>query len=64
MKINIIGGGPAGMYFAILMKARDQDHEVTVLEEKDGLGLEATGANAGIIAPGHSFAWASPRACS
>src|SRR3979411_2420930 len=26
------------------------------------LGREATGGNAGIIAPGHSFAWASPRA--
>ena len=37
-------------------------HEVTLLEEKDGLGLEATAGNAGIIAPGHSFAWASPRA--
>src|SRR2546422_5113425 len=37
-------------------------HEVTVVEEKDGLGLEATAGNAGIIAPGHSFAWASPRA--
>ena len=36
--------------------------EVTLVEEKDGLGLEATGGNAGIIAPGHSFAWASPRA--
>jgi len=37
-------------------------HEVTILEEKDGLGLEASAGNAGIIAPGHSFAWASPRA--
>jgi D-amino-acid dehydrogenase len=36
--------------------------EVTLVEDRDGLGLEATGGNAGIIAPGHSFAWASPRA--
>jgi len=48
----------AGMA-ANLLKA---GHEVTVVEEKDGLGLEATAGNAGIIAPGHSFAWASPRA--
>jgi anthraniloyl-CoA monooxygenase len=32
MKINIIGGGPAGMYFAILMKKADPAHEVTVYE--------------------------------
>ena len=27
-----MGGGPAGLYFAILMKARGGGHEVTVLE--------------------------------
>ena len=32
MKINIIGGGPAGMYFAILMKKSDPSHEITVYE--------------------------------
>ena len=32
MKINIIGGGPAGMYFAILMKKADSGHEITVYE--------------------------------
>jgi len=32
MKINIIGGGPAGMYFAILMKKADAGHEITVYE--------------------------------
>jgi anthraniloyl-CoA monooxygenase len=32
MKINIIGGGPAGMYFAILMKKADPTHEITVYE--------------------------------
>src|SRR6185295_4523030 len=32
MKINIIGGGPAGMYFAILMKKADATHEITVYE--------------------------------
>src|SRR5712664_859464 len=32
MRINIIGGGPAGMYFAILMKKADPAHEITVYE--------------------------------
>src|ERR1044071_6729805 len=32
MKINIIGGGPAGMYFAILMKRADAAHEITIYE--------------------------------
>src|ERR1700682_1105339 len=32
MKINIIGGGPAGMYFAILMKKSDPAHGITVYE--------------------------------
>jgi anthraniloyl-CoA monooxygenase len=32
MKINIIGGGPAGMYFAILMKKADAAHDVAVYE--------------------------------
>jgi anthraniloyl-CoA monooxygenase len=32
MKINIIGGGPAVMYFAILMKKADPTHEITIYE--------------------------------
>ena len=32
MRIVCVGGGPAGLYFAILMKERDPTHEVTVLE--------------------------------
>lgn len=32
MKINIIGGGPASMYFAILMKKADAAHEITIYE--------------------------------
>ena len=32
MKINIIGGGPAGMYFAILMKAAEPAHEIAIYE--------------------------------
>jgi anthraniloyl-CoA monooxygenase len=32
MKINIIGGGPAGMYFAILMKKANPTHQLTIYE--------------------------------
>jgi 2-polyprenyl-6-methoxyphenol hydroxylase-like FAD-dependent oxidoreductase len=32
MKINIIGGGPAGLYFALLMKKRNPAHEITLME--------------------------------
>lgn len=32
MKIVCIGGGPAGLYFALLMKQRDPAHDITVVE--------------------------------
>lgn len=35
MRISIIGGGPAGLYFAILMKKQDRSHQITLLE-RDG----------------------------
>ncbi|HSH92314.1 MAG TPA: NAD(P)-binding protein, partial [Ramlibacter sp.] len=32
MNIVCIGGGPAGLYFALLMKKQDPAHEITVVE--------------------------------
>src|SRR5215813_8666102 len=32
MKINIIGGGPAGLYFAILMKKARRAHQIKIYE--------------------------------
>jgi anthraniloyl-CoA monooxygenase len=32
MKIAVIGGGPAGLYFAISMKVRDASHDIHVFE--------------------------------
>jgi anthraniloyl-CoA monooxygenase len=32
MNINIIGGGPAGLYFAILMKKADAAHQIRIFE--------------------------------
>ena len=60
MNVLVLGGGVVGVTTAYFLA--QAGHEVTLIEEKDALGLEATGGNAGIIAPGHSFAWASPRA--
>ena len=60
MKTLVLGGGVVGVTTAYFLGKAG--HEVTLLEEKEGVGLEASAGNAGIIAPGHSFAWASPRA--
>lgn len=60
MRTLVLGGGVVGVTTAYFLAAAG--HEVTLVEAQDALGLEATGGNAGIIAPGHSFAWASPRA--
>jgi len=32
VKIVCVGGGPAGLYFSVLMKQRDPRHDITVLE--------------------------------
>ncbi|MEQ9245414.1 MAG: bifunctional salicylyl-CoA 5-hydroxylase/oxidoreductase, partial [Nitratireductor sp.] len=32
MKVAVLGGGPAGLYFAISMKLRDAAHDITVFE--------------------------------
>src|SRR5262245_30302483 len=32
MKVAVLGGGPAGLYFALLLKKADPAHQVTVLE--------------------------------
>jgi anthraniloyl-CoA monooxygenase len=42
MKIACIGGGPAGLYFAISMKLRDRAHEIEIFERN---------------APGVTFGW-------
>jgi len=35
MRINILGGGPAGLYFATLLKKQNSAHDITVVE-RDG----------------------------
>ena len=33
MKIGIVGGGPSGLYFAMLMKKQNPVHQVTIVEQ-------------------------------
>ena len=37
-------------------------HDVVVLERPPEVAAEASWSNAGMIAPGHSFVWSSPKA--
>ena len=60
MKVVVVGAGIIGVTTAYYL-AQD-GHEVTVLEQRSEIAQDATGGNAGLIAPGHSFAWASPAA--
>src|SRR5262245_21018531 len=60
MKVLVLGGGVVGVSCAYFLARAGA--EATVLEEREALGIEATAGNAGIIAAGHSLAWASPQA--
>jgi D-amino-acid dehydrogenase len=60
VKVLVLGGGVIGVTTAYYLAQDGCD--VTVLERQDGVGREASGSNAGILAAGHAFAWASPRA--
>jgi D-amino-acid dehydrogenase len=60
MRIIVLGGGIVGVATAYFL-ARD-GHEVEVVERQARLAQDASSGNAGLIAPGHSFSWASPAA--
>lgn len=60
MKVLVLGGGVIGVATAYYL-AQD-GCEVVLVEQRDGVGQEASGGNAGIVAAGHAFAWASPGA--
>jgi len=60
VKTIVLGGGVVGVTTAFYLA--HEGHDVVVVEGRDRLGTDATGGNAGLIAPGHSFAWASPAA--
>ena len=60
MRIVVLGGGVIGVTTAYYLAA--DGHEVVVLDRQKAVGQETSFANAGLIAPGHVYAWASPRA--
>jgi len=55
-----MGGGIVGVTTAYQLV--QDGHEVVLVERREGAGLETSWGNAGMIAPGHSFAWSSPGA--
>ena len=60
MRIVVLGGGVVGVTTAYQLQ-RD-GHEVVVVERNPEVASGASFGNAGMIAPGHSFVWSSPRA--
>ena len=60
MRVAVIGGGVVGVTTAYqLLK---DGHSVILLEAREGVAAETSWGNAGMIAPGHSFVWSSPKA--
>ena len=60
MRIVVLGGGVVGVTTAYQLQK--DGHEVVVLERNGEVAAEASWGNAGMIAPGHSFVWSSPKA--
>ncbi|MEE8502238.1 MAG: D-amino acid dehydrogenase [Kiloniellales bacterium] len=60
MKVLVMGAGVIGVTTAYrLLK---DGHEVEVIEQNPSAAEETSAGNAGLIATGHSYAWASPAA--
>jgi D-amino-acid dehydrogenase len=60
MRVLVLGGGVVGVTTAYQLQ-RD-GHDVVLVERNKDVGAETSWGNAGMIAPGHSFAWSSPKA--
>jgi D-amino-acid dehydrogenase len=60
VKAVVIGAGVVGVTTAYYLAG--SGHQVTVVEKESEVATGASGGNAGLIATGHSFAWASPTA--
>jgi len=58
VKIIVLGAGVVGVSAAWSLAA--DGHEVTVIERRDGAGLETSFANGGQISAGHAEPWAKP----
>jgi D-amino-acid dehydrogenase len=60
MRIVVLGGGVVGVTTAYQLQK--DGHDVVLLERNSEVASGASWGNAGMIAPGHSFVWSSPRA--
>ncbi|RWA60074.1 D-amino acid dehydrogenase [Mesorhizobium sp.] len=60
MRVIVLGGGVVGVTTAYQLQ-RD-GLEVVILERRSEVAAETSWGNAGMIAPGHSFVWSSPKA--
>ncbi|MDH3234052.1 MAG: D-amino acid dehydrogenase [Alphaproteobacteria bacterium] len=58
MKVIVLGGGVIGVAAAYYLMA--EGHEVSVVEAREGAGLETSYANGGQLVASHSEPWASP----
>ena len=59
MQILILGAGVIGVSTAYELSK--SGHDVTVIDRKPEPALETSYGNAGLIAPGHSYAWTTPK---
>jgi D-amino-acid dehydrogenase len=60
VRIVVLGAGVVGVTTAWYLAA--DGHQVVVIDRQPRVAAETSFANAGLIAPGHAYAWASPRA--
>ncbi|MHA1527391.1 MAG: D-amino acid dehydrogenase [Alphaproteobacteria bacterium] len=60
MKIIVLGAGVIGVTTA--WQLLKDGHQVTVIDRAGGPAEFTSFGNAGLVAPGHAFAWASPAA--
>jgi D-amino-acid dehydrogenase len=60
VKIAVIGAGVVGVATAHALAERG--HDVHVYDRRSEVASDTSASTAGLIAPGHSYAWASPTA--
>jgi D-amino-acid dehydrogenase len=60
MRIAVIGAGIVGVAAAHALAERG--HEVHVYDRRGDVASDTSASTAGLVAPGHSYAWASPKA--
>jgi len=60
MHTMVLGAGVVGVTTAYFLARSGR--QVTVVDRRGDVAEETSRANAGLIAPGHSYTWASPRA--